>query len=60
MRFKIFGGNPFERVFLKNSFVKILHEANPAQSIRDVCRQHSISEQTLFRWGHPRIAVAPF
>ena len=30
--------------------IRILHEAETLDNVRDVCRQHNIAEQTLYRW----------
>jgi len=36
--------------FSENQIIQILREAERAESIREVCRQHSITEQTFYRW----------
>jgi transposase-like protein len=30
--------------------IRILQEAEALGNVRDVCRQHNIAEQTLYRW----------
>ena len=36
--------------FSENQIIKILREAERAESIRAVCRRHEITEQTFYRW----------
>ena len=36
--------------FSENQIIQILREAERAESIREVCRRHSITEQTFYRW----------
>ena len=36
--------------FSEEQIIRILHEAETLDNVRDVCRQHNIAEQTLYRW----------
>jgi len=36
--------------FSEEQIIRILHEAESLDNIREVCRQHNIAEQTLYRW----------
>jgi putative transposase len=36
--------------FSEEQIIRILHEAEPLDNVREVCRQHNIAEQTLYRW----------
>ena len=36
--------------FTEEQIIRILREGEAADNIRDVCRQHNISEQTFYRW----------
>jgi len=36
--------------FSEEQIIRILHDAEAAGNVRDVCRQHNIAEQTLYRW----------
>jgi putative transposase len=36
--------------FSAEQIIRILHEAEMLDSVREVCRQHNIAEQTLYRW----------
>ena len=36
--------------FSEEQIVRILHEAETLDNVREVCRQHNIAEQTLYRW----------
>lgn len=36
--------------FSAEQIIRILPEAEALGSVRDVCRQHNIAEQTLYRW----------
>jgi len=36
--------------FSEEQIIRILHEAETLDSVREVCRQHNIAEQTLYRW----------
>lgn len=36
--------------FSERQIIQILRQAERADSIREVCRQHSITEQTFYRW----------
>jgi putative transposase len=36
--------------FTEEQIMRILHEAEALGNVRDVCRQHNIAEQTLYRW----------
>jgi putative transposase len=36
--------------FSAEQIIRILQEAEALGNVRDVCRQHNIAEQTLYRW----------
>jgi putative transposase len=36
--------------FTEEQIIRILQEAETLGNVRDVCRQHNIAEQTLYRW----------
>jgi putative transposase len=36
--------------FSEEQIMRILKEAEAIGNVREVCRQHNIAEQTLFRW----------
>ena len=36
--------------FSEEQIIRILKEAEAIGNMREVCRQHNIAEQTLFRW----------
>lgn len=36
--------------FSEEQIIRILHEAEILDNVREVCRQHNIAEQTLYRW----------
>jgi putative transposase len=36
--------------FTAAQLIRILHDAEIAGNVRDVCHQHNIAEQTLYRW----------
>jgi len=36
--------------FSEAQIIRILHEAASLDNVREVCRQHNIAEQTLYRW----------
>jgi len=36
--------------FSESQFIRILHDAEALGNVRDVCRQHHVAEQTLYRW----------
>jgi putative transposase len=39
--------------FAEEQIIKILQEAEAgAETIENICRKHSISEQTFYRWRH--------
>jgi putative transposase len=36
--------------FSEEQIIRILHEAEMLGNVREVCRQHNIAAQTLYRW----------
>jgi putative transposase len=36
--------------FSEEQIIRILHEAETLDNVREVCRQYNIAEQTLYRW----------
>jgi putative transposase len=36
--------------FSEEQIIRILPEAETLDNVREVCRQHNIAEQTLYRW----------
>ena len=36
--------------FSEEQIIRILHEVESLDNVREVCRQHNIAEQTLYRW----------
>jgi putative transposase len=36
--------------FSEAQIIRILHEAETLDNVREVCRQHNIAQQTLYRW----------
>lgn len=36
--------------FSEEQIIRILHEAETLDNVREVWRQHNIAEQTLYRW----------
>jgi putative transposase len=36
--------------FSEEQIVRILHEAEAAGNVRDVCRKYNMTEQTFYRW----------
>ena len=36
--------------FSEKQIMRILHEAETLDNVREVCRQHPSAEQTLYRW----------
>jgi transposase-like protein len=36
--------------FSEEQIIRILHEAETLDNVREVCRQHNIAEQTLYHW----------
>jgi putative transposase len=36
--------------FTAEQSIRILHEAEAVGNVREVCRQHNMAEQTLYRW----------
>jgi putative transposase len=36
--------------FSEEQIIRILHEAETLDNVREVCRQHNIAAQTLYRW----------
>jgi transposase len=36
--------------FSEEQIIRILHEAETLDNVREVCRQHNVAEQTLYRW----------
>jgi putative transposase len=36
--------------FSEEQIIRILHEAESLDNVREVCSQHNIAEQTLYRW----------
>jgi transposase-like protein len=35
--------------FSEDQIIRIVHEAETLDNVREVCRQHNIAEQTLYR-----------
>jgi putative transposase len=44
------GGRLQRKRFTEEQIIRILHEAEALGNVCDVCRQHNIAEQTLYRW----------
>lgn len=38
--------------FSEEQIIRILKEGEALGNVREVCRQHNISEQTYYRWRH--------
>jgi len=36
--------------FSEEQIIRILHDAEAMGNVREVCHQHNIAEQTLYRW----------
>ncbi len=36
--------------FTDEQTVKVLQEAESGGSVRDICREHNVTEQTFYRW----------
>ncbi len=36
--------------FSEEQMIRILHDAEAMGNVREVCRQHNIAAQTLYRW----------
>ena len=36
--------------FSEEQILRIVHEAEPLDNVREVCRLHNMAEQTLYRW----------
>lgn len=36
--------------FSEEQIIRMLHEAETLDNVREVCRQHNIAEQPLYRW----------
>jgi putative transposase len=36
--------------FSEEHMMRILHEAETLGNVREVCRQHNVTEQTVYRW----------
>jgi len=36
--------------FTEEQIIRLLHEAEGADKVRDVCRKHNVTEQTFYRW----------
>jgi putative transposase len=45
-------GGLMKKRFTDEQISRILKEAEAVGNIRDVCRQHTITEQTFYRWRH--------
>ena len=39
--------------FSEEQIIRILHDAEAMGNVREVCHQHNIAEQTLYRWRRP-------
>ena len=38
--------------FTEEQIVRVLHEAVAGRPIRELCRQHGITDTTFYRWRH--------
>jgi putative transposase len=36
--------------FSEEQIIRILHEAETLHNVREVCRQHNVTEQPVYRW----------
>jgi putative transposase len=36
--------------FSEEQIIRILHEAETLDNVREVCRHHNVTEQTVYRW----------
>jgi len=39
-----------KRRFTEEQIIGILHEAEAGVKVKDLCRQHNVTEQTYYRW----------
>ncbi len=39
-----------KRRFTEEQIIGILHQAEAGIKVKDLCRQHNVSEQTYYRW----------
>jgi putative transposase len=42
--------DPMKRRFTEEQIIRLLQEAELVGNVREVCRQHNITEQTFYRW----------
>ena len=47
---KLYGGIMKRRKFNPEQITAILHQVDLGIAVKDVCRKHSVSEQTYYRW----------